>query len=125
MPDGFRLSELPEFIVDREPVEAKLEGQFLSYLAVRVRFWQREKQRFVLLSEVVLKKSERKLGEVRPIWADNSTPMAAFHRWVESLGNSKRLRFRFVAGWENLCPPPTNECHEFFVFGVESSSQNH
>lgn len=123
MPDGFRLSELPEFIVDREPLEAKLEGQFLSYLVVRVRFWQREEQRFILLSEAVLKKGERKLGEIRPIWADDSSSMVALHRWVDGLGNSKRLRFRFVAGWQNLCLPPTNECRDFFVFGVEPSSQ--
>lgn len=87
----YQNSGIPAFIIMTETTE--MRGG--SHTGQKFQFWRSVGERFTLMSEVKARAADLPVNVVKQIWADDSPEMLAFHQWLDSLGNTKRVRFRF------------------------------
>lgn len=82
---------IPAFIIMTETTE--MRGG--SHTGKKFQFWKGAGDRFTLMSEVRARAVDLPVNALKQFWADDSPEMLAFHQWLDSLGNTKRVRFRF------------------------------
>jgi hypothetical protein len=91
MHDYRRSAGIPAFIIMKETTE--MQGG--SHTGMKFQFWKGTADQFTLMSEIRVRVTEFPVDVLKQIWADDSPEMLAFHQWLDSLGNAKRVRFRF------------------------------